>query len=350
MIQSLNDKEDGKSAYQTQENSADLGAGGSVDTMTKTVNDLRTQQQQILNAHAAAQLATQQGQGVTTAIDSRQRAEETRVSAIQSLAVGSLLAAAKGNLTYAQSLADKAVAEKFGPIEAQITAATENLKLIANDPETARQDKNRANAMLAIQNQTANAVAMAKSNYDAVLKAGIDAATKGAQFVPSAQYKTLAQALQGIQNAPDPMTATQIAASRGLTEAPLVKTGTWGTPYMLNGNAVQKNDLTGEIRTASSRVPAGPQPSAADEKQKALASLSNSILNVKSLPDGTPVLDANGNVTPKVLQKLLAAAPSEGLTEADVINTVRPYIYAPGGTIDSAYGLSVAQQKLVNTQ
>ena len=36
-------------------------------------------------------------------------------------------------------------------------------------------------------------------------------------------------------------------------------TGTWGEPYMMNGAMVQKNDTTGEIRTAVTRAPKDPQ-------------------------------------------------------------------------------------------
>ncbi len=261
LLQGLNDQEAGKSAYQTQENSADLGAGGSVDAMTKTVNDLRAKQQQILNAHTAAQLATQQGEGVTTAVDQRQRAEETRVSAIQSLEVSSLIAAAQGNLTYAQSLADKVVAEKFGPIEGQITAAIANLNLIKNDPQTTLEETNRANAALAVQTQAKAAVAVAQANYSAVLTAGVNAAANGANFTPTSQFPTLSQALTAISNASSPMVAAQVAATTGLGGS--TKTGTWSTPYMLGGNYVQKNSLTGEVRTAVN-PPNAPQPTPAD--------------------------------------------------------------------------------------
>lgn len=212
----------GKQDYQNQQNAQDLGAGGSVDQMTKTVNDLRVQQQQLLNEHAAAQLQTQSGSGVTTAIDTRQRNEETRVNAIKALSISSLIAAAQGNLTYAQALADKAVAQKFGPIEAKLAANTANILLIKSDPATTVEEQKRADAISVINDQNKATVAKAKENSTAVSTVAITAASYLNNFVATSQYSTSSQALQAIQNAPDPVTAQTIATQTGLV-APVSK-------------------------------------------------------------------------------------------------------------------------------
>ena len=196
ILQDLNTQESGRADYQNQQETA-FG----VDEKTKTVNDLQSQLQTILNEHAAAQLQTQQGQGVTTGIDNRQRDEETRLSAIKALSLNSLISAANGNLTYAQSQADKAVKTKFDPIEAKITANTANLNLIKNDPETSREEKARADAQLAIQTQMKAAVDQAKQNSSDILKIAIEAASNRADSVT----------LQNIQNAQTPMQALQVA-------------------------------------------------------------------------------------------------------------------------------------------
>ena len=196
-LQDLTNEEAGRPAFQTQQETA-FGA----DEKTRTLNDLQVQLQQILNEHTAAQLATQQGQGVTTTIDSRQRAEETRVSAIKALSISSLIAAAESNLSYAQSQANRAVETKYAPIEAKIKAATANLQLIKNDPTTTNQEKRQADQQLAIQSQMKAAVDQAKDWADKIQRIAIEAASKGAD----------ALTLQKIQNSSNPIDAARLAA------------------------------------------------------------------------------------------------------------------------------------------
>ena len=92
----------------------------------------------------------------------------------------------------------------------------------------------------------------------------------------------------------------------------------------------------------------------ANAKQSALDNLSNIVTtnnNGKPLPgtNGIPVIDSNGFITPEALQTALAAAPSEGLTEADVINQLTPYIARnDDGTVMNTYKLNAALAKLVN--
>ena len=211
MLQGLINQDAGRAAEQTQQETA-FG----VDTKTAAVNDLQSQLQTILNEHAAAQLATQQGQGVTTNIDRRQRDEETRLSAIKALSISSLIAAANGNLSYAQSQADRAVKTKYAPIEAQIKAATANLQLIKNDPTSTNQEKRQADQQLAIQQQMKDAVAQAKQNSSDILKIAAEAASNGADSLT----------LQRIQNSPDGFSALQAA---GRFMAPPVKPSAGGT-------------------------------------------------------------------------------------------------------------------------
>lgn len=196
-IMSLNDQYAGKAAYQNDQNNA---AG--VNAKQGIVNSLTAQRQQILNEAVQIQLQTQQGQGVTTALDQRQRNEALRVNAIAELSISSLLAAANGDLATAQQLADKAVATKFDPIEAEIRAATANLALIRNDPETSRQDLNRANAAQAVLDQQKAAYTQAKNTYEDIQSIAIKAAAAGVDAVT----------LQKIQNATSAVQAAQLAA------------------------------------------------------------------------------------------------------------------------------------------
>ncbi len=206
-IQDLNNQEAGRSSYQLQQNTA---AG--VDSAQATVNSLESQQRQILNAHNAAQLATQQGQGVTTAVDARQRAEETRQYAIQALSVSSLIDAAKGDLANAQLKANQAVAAKFDPIEAQIKAGMANLQLIQNNPKTTEEEKARAAAQQAVLDQYKAQVAQAKQIQSDIMDIAMKAAANGATAVQ----------LQQIQNATTAQQALQVAAQAGVTSPPKI--------------------------------------------------------------------------------------------------------------------------------
>ncbi len=200
-LQALNDQYATKSAYQTEQESL-----YGVDAKQATKNSLLATQRQLINEGIQAQLAVQQGQGVTTAIDNRQRDEKMRVNAINALSISSLIAAADGDLANAQLLADRAVAEKFDPIEAEINAKMNNLNLIRNDPKTTLQEQNRAQKQQAVLDQQAAAIAQQKSDMKDILSISADAAANGATAVQ----------LQKIQAAKTPGEALQIMASFGL--------------------------------------------------------------------------------------------------------------------------------------
>ncbi|MEK9207962.1 MAG: hypothetical protein AAB922_05740 [Patescibacteria group bacterium] len=197
-IMELNTTEAQRPAEQAQKERAQ-----GVQEKQATVNSLMAQQRQITNEAAQIQLRVQEGRGVTTLIDQRQRTEALRVNAIQSLSISSLLAAAQGDLANAQNLADRALDAKYAPIEAQLEASNKNLILIKNDPETTRQqEEKKANERLAINAQIKAQVDEAKRNMQEIQKIGIEAASKGAD----------ALTLQKIQNSSNPIDAARLAA------------------------------------------------------------------------------------------------------------------------------------------
>jgi hypothetical protein len=249
-IQDLNTQEAGKADYQNQQNNAQ-----GVTEKQNTVNDLQAQLQQILNEHAAAQMQTQQGQGVTTAIDSRQRDEETRQNAIKALSIQSLIAAANSNLVNAQNLANKAVALKFDPIEAQIKASTDNLKLIQNDPKTTEEEKARASYQQAVLSQYQDQVSQAKTDQQNILNIAQDAASKGATSVQ----------LQSIMASTSPAMALQVASVFNLnTSAPKIL-GSATTGYFTYDSSTGQlaplhNSSGGSAPTPSSPTSQGSTP------------------------------------------------------------------------------------------
>jgi len=202
-LEDLNNQLVGKSAYQTQQNTA---AG--VDTLTKQQSDLSTQVTQLKNEALAIPNQLQldaTGRGITASGLAPIQTAALRNNSIQALSVSSLLDATNGLLASAQTKANQAVAAKYDPITEQINAATANLKLILADPQTTLDDKNRAQAQLDVQNQKAAQLATDKQNSTDVLNASITAAKNGAD----------AATLQKMQAAPDGQSALQIATQAG---------------------------------------------------------------------------------------------------------------------------------------
>lgn len=202
-LQSLNDQLVGKSADQTAANNQ-FG----VDAAQKTVTDLNAQLTNLKNEAIAIPSLLEKSassQGVSSPIIDRQRSQLIRDNSIQALTVSSLMAAAQGQLANAQSLADKAVAAKYGPIEAQIEATKQNLSIILNSPQYSVEEKNRAQAQLDVQNQNKAALDTAKQTTTDINKIALDAAGKGADAVT----------LQNISKATDANQALQIASAAG---------------------------------------------------------------------------------------------------------------------------------------
>lgn len=182
-IQSLNDSFANKSVDQT---AADTAAG--IPDLQTTYDDLSTQLKGLQKEALAIPLQLQNdaiGRGVTTQALAGETAASQRENAVKALNVSVLLDSAQGKLTNAQAKADKAVAQKYDPIQAQITAAKSNLDLILNSAEYSVQDKNRAQAQLDIQNAKQRELDKQKTNYSTI-QAMAAAAVKNAAGNPAA--------------------------------------------------------------------------------------------------------------------------------------------------------------------
>ncbi len=332
----LNNQEAGKSQYQTQQNTA---AG--VDTAQNTVNSLTAQRQQILNEASQIKLQQQQGQGVTTAIDTRQRDFALAQNATAELSISSLMAAAQGDLANAQTLANKAVAAKFDPIEAQITASTKNLDLIKNDPATTLAEQNRADAAKAQLTQQAAQVAQAKADATAIQSVAIKAAADGANAVT----------LQNIQSATTPQQALQIAAMAGNTQK--VATGTSSPATM--GTAATNTAPTAGVNAGKTPVTLGNGQVAYVDNQGNFfdakgAPISNSTVsnatagsatNVSTTPKTTaaakPIVDAGLTISIADIgagaQKLDSARGPDGYTDPNLYVKMSQLWTSEGGTI-----------------
>lgn len=190
----------GESAYRTEQESLQ-----GVPELDKTLRDLRTQQQQILNEQTQIQLqAPGPGQGaLPTGVIQRQQTEKLRQNAVNALSVSSLVAAAEGNVASARALVDKAVSAKYDPIDEEINAKIKNLQLITQSPEYTLAEKKRADRQEAIQLAEKEKLVEVRTQAKNILEIATQVAATG---------RADALTLRKIQEAPDQITAAQLAA------------------------------------------------------------------------------------------------------------------------------------------
>ncbi len=214
-LESLNAELAGKAqdtndAYAAQGYGTSTDANGNIVPTDPSLNDLNAQLTQLTNEAKAIPVQEQTdatGRGITAAGLAPVQSVALRNNAVAALGVSSLIAAKQGKLAYATQLVQNAITQKYGPIEAQITAATNNLNLIKNSPEATNEDKEQAQAQLDIQNQKAAALDVEKQN-------ALDAQTETLKYAPIAD----AQTLQAMQQATSPAQVAQIAAAAGLSQ------------------------------------------------------------------------------------------------------------------------------------
>src|SRR3990167_8134922 len=150
----------GEGAYR-----AEQGQATNLPELTRLQNDLSSQLKVSQLEAANIQAQTQEaGAGVTTAIDTRQKAEALRKNSVKSLQIFAQLEMAKGNVATAQDAVDRAVELKFGTLKEQIAVAKSNLELLIADLETTRQDKDRAIAQKAILDAREKAITRQEEN------------------------------------------------------------------------------------------------------------------------------------------------------------------------------------------
>lgn len=234
-VMALNEGIAGKAAFQSdQENKFGVG------TASNTLNDLNAKLIGLKNEQAAIPLLLERAsssQGVSSTIIDRQRSSLLRDNAIQALSVSAMMAAASGQLVNAQSMADRAVAAKFGPDEAKRDALLNNLNLILNSPDYDRSQKNRAQKQLDIQNEKAAKLEQQKADFASIQTIALDAAKNGAD----------AETLTKIQASKTPIEAAAHAqvVTKQIENKEIVATAGITTPFV-NKNGEFFNTTTGK--------------------------------------------------------------------------------------------------------
>jgi hypothetical protein len=247
-LQTLNEQLTGQSAYRADQEKA-LG----VEALKKTQTDLSSRLKALQNEALAIPLQMQQdaqGRGVTAGGIAPHQTAALRNNAIQALSVNSLLEASRGNLTTALDMVDRAVAQRFEPIQEQIAAKTRNLELILSSPQYSLDQKNRAQKQLEKERQKQAQLDQAREAQTRIYDLGVKAASLGAD--PAV--------VDAIQSARSPEEALSIAAQFGVL-TPADKANLQ-TVRLDNGETVIIDMNTGKtVRSLGGIKPTTPTPS-----------------------------------------------------------------------------------------
>lgn len=335
-LKTFNDSLVGKSAYQAQQ---DTSAG--IPDINATITDLSSQLTGLQNEASSIPLALQNdatGRGITAGGLAPIQTEQLRNNAIKSLTVSTLLDAAKGNLSTAQAKSDAAVAQKYGPIQEQITAATNNLNLILNSPKYSLEEKAQAQDQLNIQNAKQALLDKATADAKIINTVAITAAQNSATFTPTTQYPSVSTALNAIANAKTSVEATQIATAAGLIAPSSADTSV----VEVNGRKVLINSKTGAtIKDLGAATVATTDDT--KNSNTTISSLSSYLIPGQKLADKvTPVLDNTGHITAAAWTALKGTIPASQLP--DVVEAYANLFGNNKGIAASGYNFTSEQQ------
>lgn len=207
----------GKAGYATEQQSV---AG--VPEQQKLIRDLNAQLIAAHNEANAIPLKVQQnlltqGRLATAGGIAPEMVGAQRQNAIKILETNSVLAAAQGNLQNAMDMADRAVATKYAPMEADLKAKLANLDLIIKSPQYDAETKARAATALATATKNANDLATAKKNE----QDRNDLVTKIIGVNPTITSDQIA----ALKAAKDPVEAAAVASHLGLAQEKVPTTG-----------------------------------------------------------------------------------------------------------------------------
>lgn len=277
-------------------------ADAGIQQKQQTVNDITAQINAITAGAQADKLSvTGQGRGIPEVIIGGQQAQIDKEAAIRVLPLQAQLAAAQGNLDFAKSRLDT-----FFQLRSQDITAEYNYKKDLRD----------------------SIYSFATSQQ----KIKIDALNK-------ADDRTYESAKQNISLVNDwAKTAIESGQANLVTRLAALDP---------NSKTFQKElgAITSQIRP---KPTAGTKLTVDERQAAALARFSSAFVNGATLKNGTPVLDNNGFATPLAWRQAIADAPAEGLSRDAFIKQFGYLLYSEGGNISSAYGLTPAEQKIIN--
>lgn len=312
-LQDLESEALGKTADQSSaEETAQAPINDQIDQLNSLINQGDANLQLTANKISAS--------GGDTAFQGRLVANATAGNAAQKLLLTAQVTALKGDLTTAKAQADAAIDAKY----AQVTQDTQTARanIIANfDTMSPAQQETALDTL----NQ------LDKSDLFVSQKVADEKAIQ-ATVVTAAGNKASTSVLQQISSAATPADAEKIAADNN------VGSDSNTAIHDIGGRALLINTKTGEVV----RDLGASSTSGAASTTDVVSAFGDAIDNGDKLPDGvTPVVDANGFVTPAAFKAFVANNTPTAVTA--VIKQYPTKFFAPDGTIDPGYGFNQTQ-------
>jgi hypothetical protein len=292
-LENLNNEMTGKAGDTiTADNAAGLPA------LNATQTDLSSQLLTLTNAAKAIPNQLQidaTGRGMTAQGLAPIQTAQLRENSIQALTVSALLAATKGQIATATANANAAVAAKYDPIQAAITAAQANLKLIMASPDYTQSEKQQAQQQADAQTAKQAALNTAVQNSKDVNAIALKAAENGADSAT----------LQAITQATDQQSAIAAAGKYMQTSA-----GVTTSVQTINGQKVLIDSKTGQtIKVLGSSTAA----SAPNDAVNTIAGTMQTLVG------------KDGKISPTDWANALNEWTSAGYTQASFISNFQSY-------------------------
>ena len=102
---------------------------------------------------------------------------------------------------------------------------------------------------------------------------------------------------------------------------------------------------------AGNRAAASANKGTAEERvQSTVSEYASRFVAGATLPNGIPILDVEGKLTPEAFQAAIADAPAEGLSREKFLTNFGYLIVGADGSVSTVYGLTPAEMKLVGAE
>ena len=215
-IQAGNTELTGQTAFIGEQEKA-VGFQGLLDTQKSISKRILALQADDKNLESKMQLGAE-GRGITAAgLAPHTMAERRRIS-IDANILGAQLSASQLDVASAQDQINKAVRDKFGPLEEAQKTRIANLDLLLKDPQLTADERKRGEEQKKKEQDRADQIAKDKQSQADIWKISTDASANSKNFTPTPQYPDLSLTLKAISEAKTKEEALQIATITGLTK------------------------------------------------------------------------------------------------------------------------------------
>lgn len=287
-----------------------FGKEAAVDDAVNTATaDLETELADVygqINMHKASSLKRQEevaSMGGDARFQDGERQRIARTDAIEAMALDARADALQGRIDSATKKATRAVNARFAQAERDLFQAAQNIQ---NNFDTLSPQEQKIALRTLEEIKMGTALVQEKKALQKELYATmIDAAKAGAPNTVLTQ----------IENARSQEEAIRIAA-----------------PYLEKAAAKSTSTTKGTVQ---------------ERQADAISQYETAFNSGKTMSDGTPIVDANGFITPKAWKSAIADVSSVGLTRKAFIEAFGHLLFSEKGKISDSYGLTAQEIKTI---